>query len=471
MRKLWVTLSQNRRFRIIILTLLVCFFTLSFIQLFSATTFTLNSLSFKLQNRFCIQGGTMIEVPPIGRLFFESHKTPWQFIITLDEVDFSGLAKQLNSIPPKQQWLTLLQNEVKSTMMTFFLTVVIYGLLGGALVLLVLRVKPLSKLFLYGMLCSTAMIVILIATTVISYQPKEIEHPQYRGVLSAAPWAMNLVTMSLDNIEVIGNNLKKISQGLPILFKQAEDMKSMGDNAQTRQSDIKVLHVGDIHNNPAAFDFISELISNFKIQFIIDTGDLTDYGTELEAKIIDRIPELKVPYVFIPGNHDSPLIVKRLIHTKHVIVVAKKDLQIYGLTITGAADPAAKNYNSDVAPAEKYLEAAKALKERTFRDGQLPDIIAVHNRNLAKDLIGSVPVILHGHDHQYKLSVEKKTVIDDAGTTGAAGMRGFVDKAVPYSASILYWKKGPQNKMTLHAVDSIKINGGEGTLTVDRHTF
>jgi predicted phosphodiesterase len=449
------------------MSFLVFFSTLLFIQLFSTSAFTYNSLSFKLQNKFSLQGGTMIEVPPIGRLFFESHKTPWQFIITLDEVNFSALAKQINALPPKQQWLTLLQHEVKSTMIIFFLKVVLYGLFGGSLVLLILRIKPLSKLFLYGIICSATTILILLAGTIISYQPQAIEHPQYHGVLSAAPWAMNLVTMSLDNIEVIGNNLKKISQGLPILFKQAQDIKNMSD----MQSDVKILHVSDIHNNPAAFDFISELITNFKIQFIIDTGDLTDYGSALEAKIIDRIPSLKVPYVFIPGNHESPLVIKRLIHTQGVIVLLKKDLFIKGLTITGAADPAAMKYNSDMAEAAQYVDAAKVLKDRVIHDTKHPDIIAVHNRTLAEGLIGMVPTILHGHNHQYKLSMEKNTVIDDAGTTGAAGIRGFVDKAVPYSASILYWKKGPQNKMKLHAVDSIKINGGEGTLTVDRRTL
>jgi 3',5'-cyclic AMP phosphodiesterase CpdA len=100
-----------------------------------------------------------------------------------------------------------------------------------------------------------------------------------------------------------------------------------------------------------------------------------------------------------------------------------------------------------------------------------PDIVAVHNRIMAKDLIGSVPLILHGHDHSYKLTVEKNTVIDDAGTTGAAGIRGLDDKGAAYSASISYWKKGPQKTMKLHAIDSIKINGGEGSLTIDRRTF
>jgi hypothetical protein len=31
-----------------------------------------------------------------------------------------------------------------------------------------------------------------------------------------------------------------------------------------------------------------ELIANFKVQAVIDTGDLTDYGTALEAEIIAK---------------------------------------------------------------------------------------------------------------------------------------------------------------------------------------
>jgi hypothetical protein len=467
MNKLCAYARQCRWLRTFATTLLVFGSTLLFIQLFFHTSFQYNSLSFKLQTRIFTKSGTVIEVPPVGRLFFKSHLTPWQLIITLDEVDFPGLAKQLNSLPPKQEWLLLLQHKINKTLLALFASVVIYGLLGGLFALLLLRIKPLSRMFLYGMFCSATIILLLITTTILTYQPHAIEHPQYQGILAAAPWAMNLVTMSLDNIEVIGNNLKKISQGLPILFKQAEDIKNMSE----MQTDLKVLHVGDIHNNPAAFDFIEELVNNFKIQFIIDTGDLTDYGTALEAKIIDRIPNLKVPYVFIPGNHESPLILSRLAHTKRVILLLQKKLQIEGLTIIGAADPAAINYSSDMVTPDQYLKAKQLLSTRVTSLATPPDIIAVHNRILAESLIGVAPLILHGHDHVYKLSVEKGTIIDDAGTTGAAGLRGLVDKAMPYSASILYWKKGSSKKMRLHAVDSIKINSDEGTLIVERHTF
>jgi predicted phosphodiesterase len=460
-------LFQYRWLRIFAITLLVLGGTLLFIQLFSQASFKYDSLSFQLKIRIGAQGGTVIAVPPVGQLFLKSHLTPWQLIITLDEVDFSGLGKELNSLPPKQQWLALLQRQIKNTVLILFASVVFCGLLGGILVLVVLRIHPFSRIFRYGMVGSASLIFLLLTTTILTYDPHAIDHPQYQGVLSAAPWAMNLVTMSLDNIEVIGNNLKKISQSLPILFKQAEEIKNMGET----ETDLRVLHVSDIHNNPAAFDFITELIANFKIQFIIDTGDLTDYGTAMEAQIIDRIPHLKVPYIFIPGNHESPLIINRLAHTKRVILVMKKLLQIDGLTIAGIADPAAFNYSSDMVPPEQYTAAAQIFRATVNRLLKRPDIIAVHNRRLAEDLIGTVPLILHGHDHAYKLTVEKNTIIDDAGTTGAAGIRGLVNKGVPYSASILYWKKDHQGNMRFHAVDSIKINSVEGTMIIDRRTF
>lgn len=98
-------------------------------------------------------------------------------------------------------------------------------------------------------------------------------------------------------------------------------------------------------------------------------------------------------------------------------------------------------------------------------------MVAVHNLKLAKKLIGQVPLILHGHDHQYRLTAESKHVINDAGTTGAAGLRGLTEEGVPYSATILYWKQNPSGEMILKALDSIKINGAIGKLTIERHTF
>lgn len=438
-----------------------------FIQLFARLSFQYNSFSFTLNTNFNLSGGTIISVPPVGQLFLKTHHTPWQFIFTLDAIDFTKLEKQLNTLPAKEEWLITLQQETLRAIIKLFLLIAITGLIGGFLTLRIIGIDPHTKHFRYGMLGSLIMILLFISITVLTYDSKAIENPQYQGVLASAPWAMNLVAMGLDNIEIIGDNLKKISRDLPKLFKQAAQIKNIGN----LQFDLAVLHVSDIHNNQAAFEFISELVNNFKVELIIDTGDLTDYGTPLEAEIIKQISKINIPYVFVPGNHDSPLIIDRLKKVPFVKVLEKGIFKTKGLQIVGLADPASLSYNSDLAPKEDYLKAADNLTQ-TVRDMEkTPDMAIVHNRNIAKDIIGQVPVILHGHDHQYRLTIEEGTVINDAGTTGAAGLRGLSEEGVPYSATILYWKKGTSEEMILKAIDSIKINGAAGKLTIERHTF
>ncbi len=460
-------ITASKSSRVVALIIMAMLGSMFFIQLFAKLSFQYDSFSFTLKTSFNKYGGTTINVPPVGQLFLKTHYTPWQFHFTLNAIDFTQLEKQLDSIPVKEEWLETLQRETLHTVLKLFVLVTVSGLAGAFLTLLAFRIKPFSTHFWYGMLGAVLLILAFIATTALTYDSDAIEHPQYHGVLASAPWAMNLVTMGLDNIEVIGENLKKISQDLPLLFKQAGQIKNIGD----LQFDLAVLHVSDIHNNPAAFEFIAELVNNFKIQLIIDTGDLTDYGTPLEAEIINRIARIKVPYVFLPGNHDSPLIIDRLKKVPFVKVLEQGTIRIKGLSILGQADPASQSYNSDLATEEEIKKAAEALKETLQSQKSPPDIVLVHNRKLVTDIIGQVPLILHGHDHQYRLTTEANTIINDAGTTGAAGLRGLTEEGVPYSATILYWKKDETGALKFKALDSIKINGVAGQLTIDRHTF
>jgi predicted phosphodiesterase/uncharacterized membrane protein YqjE len=440
---------------------------LLFIQLFAQTVFSFDSFSFDIKMNFTAEGGTRLAIPPVGNLFFKTHQPPCEITITLNQIDFTRLTKQLNELPPQQQWLNLLQVQLTRAITKLFVLVLFWGICGGTLLLMFLRIYPNSRWFWYGTTLSLLLILGLIGGTVITYDQSAVERPQYQGVLASAPWAMNLISMGMDNVEVIGDNLKQISQGLPMLYKQAGQIGSLG-NVET---DLVMLHVSDIHNNIAALEFIRELIVNFKVQMVIDTGDLTDYGTALEADIIANIEELKIPYVFIPGNHDSPLIIANLKKLKNVTVISDGPVQINGLTIDGVADPASSDYNSDSANPQIMTEIRNAFSQRIFAAKSFPDVIAVHNRRLAENLVNAVPLILHGHDHQYLLTVNDQTIIDDAGTTGAAGIRGITKKGVPYSASILYWQKNELGKLQLQAIDSISIDGAKGKFSLERHAF
>jgi predicted phosphodiesterase len=441
--------------------------TLLFIQLFAQISFKYESFNFRLTTAIGPSGGTVVAVPPVGRLFFKTHQTPWRLTITLNEIDFMKLEKQLTTLPPKNSWLQTLQHEIVKTVVKLFVLVTICGVSGALVTLLLFRVKPGARQFRHGILIALVVIGLLLGTTMLTYDEYAVHRPQFQGVLASAPWVLNLISMGLDNIETIGNNLKQISQELPMLYKQAGGTKNLSD----LQTDLAVLHVSDIHNNPAAFDFINELAINFKINFILDTGDLTDYGTPLEANITSRFSQIKIPYVFVPGNHDSPFLLKQLKRLRRVKILTNGYIKIHGLVIAGIADPASLSDNPDLAPPELQDTFRKNLMETVGKLTQTPDLIAVHDIATAEDLIGKVPLIAHGHNHQYSITTKRNTVIDDAGTTGAAGLRGLTEKGVPYSATILYWKKDSSGKLKFHAADSIKIDGVQGLLTITRHTF
>jgi len=450
----------------VILTLIIIT-TLFSIEFFAKTSFDYDSFSFTIQSKISVAGGTILEIPPVGQLFLKSHHTPWQLVITLNEINFNKLEQQLTSLASKEELLDLFQIEVKKALFAFIGSVFLCGIIATALLLCLLRIYPSDPWFGRGLFASVLVMTLFIGLTAATYDQNAIKHPQYQGALESAPWAMNLVSMSLDNIEVLGSSLRKVSEGLPMLYKQAVQIQNMGE----LQPDLAVLHVSDIHNNPAAFEFIQELVANFNIKLIIDTGDVTDYGTALEADIVSNIEKFKIPYVFIPGNHDSPLIIERLKQIKNVRIIDKTTETIAGLTIAGIGDPAADSFNSDVSPTEVMDARRTDLNEYLASLEQQPDIVAVHNRQLAKDIIGKYPLILHGHDHKYNLSIVNGTILHDAGTTGAAGIRGLTAKGVPYSAAILYWKKTEDGSWKLQAIDSIKVNGTEGRLTIDRHSY
>ena len=75
--------------------------------------------------------------------------------------------------------------------------------------------------------------------------------------------------------ELVGNvaALYEAAQGLP---------------ESTRRRTIEILHVSDIHLNPQAFDVMRELVDRSTRAAILDTGDITDWGTEPEAQLVDR---------------------------------------------------------------------------------------------------------------------------------------------------------------------------------------
>ncbi len=189
----------------------------------------------------------------------------------------------------------------------------------------------------------------------------------------------------------------------------------------------------------------------------------------LRPRLLKSINRLPVPYIFIPGNHDSPAVIDYIRELENVIILEGNTLNMDGLLITGLKDPAAQSRHIRIpltATLEEYQEGLMTLFQQLERT---PDIVAVHNIQLASPLIGEVPAIFHGHSHSMKVVQKEGTVIIDAGTTGAAGLRGLEGlEEIPFSLALLHYIEREEGSYRPIAVDLIQVRSRGGGFQLER---
>lgn len=331
-----------------------------------------------------------------------------------------------------------------------------------------------------GLMVGVVTVAFLAALTFLTFSPGAFERqPQYDGALEAAPWVVGFVGESLDKLGDLGQQLQKLAANINSLFKRVDELGPLG----SPEGDLRLLHVSDLHGNPAGFDFVRQVAASFRVQAVIDTGDITDFGTPIEARILQGLARLGVPYFFVTGNHDSPAVLQALSKLTNVRILNGKEIVFHGLSILGFQDPAGLRSSPDPVDLAELRKLAERIKAglaqggdgadhaATKRSG--PDILAVHNQRLALELAGWAPVILHGHDHELKVRLIAGSILVDAGTTGASGLRGLATEAgIPYSMAVLYFqRKSPGDGYRLAAIDTIKVYGLKSGFSIDRKLF
>ena len=95
----------------------------------------------------------------------------------------------------------------------------------------------------------------------LSYNVTAFDKPEYFGTLRAAPWLIDIWNKGISQINVLREQLKSMSEGISMVFSRMDSV------ASTEESMVRVLHVSDIHNNPAAFDFMEQIVQNFQCRF------------------------------------------------------------------------------------------------------------------------------------------------------------------------------------------------------------
>src|SRR5690625_4434629 len=441
-------------------------------------TAQLGPLTLGLDLRPSLHGGTVVELPPVGSVSFDTHSGPLRIEASVLEVDIDS-AQEIISSP---EALKKLEDEAPSIMISALarsgligVSIALLGAAGGGYLVYRTRKRTLAA-FTVATVAITGMGV----TTATTFDSDSLAQPRFEGLLSQAPYISTAGLNAVDRLESYRSGLSDFVQSVTALYTTAEILPVL-----PHDEDITVvLHVSDIHLNPLAYDLIEQLVPQCGVDAVLDTGDITSWGTEAESATLAPIGRLDVPYIFVAGNHDSTLTAQTVANFPNAVVLNDEVETVVGITWAGIANPRfLPDDNSGdgvgraagkqlVANATEQLADTISKYNRGHADSPV-DVAVIHDPSSLGPLFGEVPLVLSGHYHRRIDRLDASgTRVRSEGSTGGAGItsrgleRLFEGNPVPMEASLLYFAASGERDGELLAYDEITM-GGLGLASVN----
>lgn len=424
-----------------------------------------------------VNGGTTVAIPPLGSLHVDSHQGPVQLSIglgSLDQVRTLALLDDPTAITRASQ--TVVSDVTEGVIRLGIRTLAVAVL--TTLILAALVFRDMRRVAWSGTLA------LLIAggsvgVAALTIRPEAIEEPRYEGLLVNAPAVVGDVQQIASDYNRYAEQLQHIVTNVSRIYTTVSTLPVY----EAAEGTTRVLHVSDMHLNPTGWPMIRTVVEQFNIDVVIDTGDITDWGSEPEANYVASIALLDVPYVFIRGNHDSIRTQEAVAGQPNAIVLDNDITEVAGLTIAGIGDP---RFTPDkqTSPADGGLSRPAAEQvigvgeqlAATIRAYDEPvDIALVHDPVSAGPLSGTTPLVLAGHTHNREVRElaqvpgDEPTLLMVEGSTGGAGLRGLEgEEPTPLAMSVLYFDA----EQRLRAHDDIRVGGtGQAQVTLERHVI
>lgn len=430
-----------------------------------------------------LHGGSDIQIPPLGSLSVRSHEGPAHLTVRLENLDQKrtlALASDPNGIAKlNQKTVTDVERGITRLVLQAAGTAIL-----GALALAGLVFRDMRRVAICGGLAMVAVVGSGL-TAIVTFRPTAIEEPSYRGLLVNAPAVVGDARRIAGRFDAYRAELQRLVSNVNKLYSTVSTLPVYEPDPGT----VRVLHISDLHLNPSAWSVIKTVVQQFDVNVVVDTGDIDDWGTPMETSFVDSIAQLKVPYVFIRGNHDSNLTAAAVSRQPNAKVLENQVITVDGLTIAGIGDPRftpdKSTQNSDVVEQNLVNQSGLQLASSIESYPKPVDFALVHDPASAGPLAGTVPLVLAGHLHQRSVRgltptgtapVDGKadggkgaapTLLMVQGSTGGAGLRGLEgERPTPLEMSVLYFDA--QHRM--QAYDDITLGGtGQTEVTLQRH--
>lgn len=400
-------------------------------------------------------GSTEVALPPLGRVVARTHAAPLRLDVRLDELDVERLQEVL-SAPRAQETITdAVLEDLPALLRRFVIRSLISAVVAGGIAGALVPHRRLVHAAL-GAGGGLAAVGAALLWTWQGYDTDAFEEARFEGALERAPAILEAAQRSVGDLDRVSGLVQTLSGQVAGLYA-ATDL-----GATTAET--LILHVSDIHSNPLGAELVEQLADSFDVDAVLDTGDLTSYGSPIESRISGLIEDIDVPYLFVPGNHDSEENRAAFVASTGITVLDGDLARVGAVRILGIGDPTftADNVVSTAVANQRKEDLSPGVLAVVRRDE--PDLLAVHDMRQAAGVTGWVPVVVAGHTHARNSRTEGGTTFLNVGSTGATGLGSFlVETELPYEAEILRF-----DGSRLVAIDYVTLQGVSGNFTIER---
>lgn len=408
-----------------------------------------------------LAGDTEVVIPPLGSLHLDTHDGPTHLKVRLDGLDQSRTQALIDDPSNITRASRNAVQDVRLGVQRLVLRALGIGMLGAMITAAVIYRRVRQVAWAGGI--SLVVLGASFGLAGLSFNPAALKEPRYDGLLARAPTVIGDAQRIADRYDEYARQLEKMVINVGTLYQTVSTLPVAPEEGST----TKVLHVSDLHLNPSAWPVIRSVVEQFRIDVVADTGDINDWGTEVEANFVASIPLLKVPYVFVRGNHDSSVTQAAVAAQPNAVVLDNTVQTVAGLTFAGIGDPRftpdkAVNPHGTGGESQRTIDAVEQAGNRlaqTITDSSVRvDIALAHDPRAASQVAGTCPLVLAGHTHERKVSRLDKTstIMMVEGSTGGAGLRGLEhEHPMPLSMSVLYFDQ----RREIVAYDDITVGG------------
>lgn len=419
--------------------------------------------------RPALTGYTAVRLAPLGSIELDTHDAPIGLEVRVDELRLD----EAERIARDPTILNSLEDEIardaRRALLLLALRCLVVAAIGGSVA--AFAASPGIRSVIAGAAAGSLLATVLGAGAAATFDTSAIAEPRYSGLLTVAPTAVGDVEGVIDRFGEYRAQLSDLVGNVVTLYRAAQGLPTFDPDDGT----IRVLHVSDIHNNPQAFDLIKLLVDQFDIDAVADTGDISDWGTEPETRVLDQIDDVGAPYVWVRGNHDSKTTQQAVADEPNSVVLDSEAATVAGIRFWGVADSRyTPNKNQPTGKGEErdQADAFAPVVAGLLADDEPPavDIVMVHDARMATAIGDDVPLVLAGHTHSPRASSIGKARLLVEGSTGGAGLRSLRGKdPEPLTCSILYFDSDTKR---LVAFDRITVKGLGGTgAHIERHVL